>query len=169
MKTLLLIGTIFLSVAARAAEASVSPYAALEWFLGGTWVATLPPKPDGTTLGIELKFDRPDNRQGLRFESAFLNGGKRAPYTCGMYAWDGAKRKFVIFYTDSSGSLNTGDVKLEGDVLAHEYTSIGAEGKIEPIRVRLTKLGADAFTNEIFVQKDGAWVNFITVRYERRN
>jgi hypothetical protein len=161
---------LFLRAAEPAAQstAAPSPDAALEWFLGGTWVANLPPQKDGTPVKIELSFTKPENKNGVRFESSFFFGAKRAPYTCGMYAWNAAKQKYAIFYTDSGGSLSTGEVSLDGDVYAHEFTATGKDGKVEPIRVRLTKTGADSFSNEIYVQKDGAWTQFISVRYERK-
>lgn len=173
MKKIFLLLSLLLTVPLCAAdpgsaEKPVSPYAPIAWFIGGNWVATLPTQKDGTTVKLELTFEWPANQQGLRFDSSFIVGGKRAPYSSGMYAWNAAKRKFTIFYTDSSGGLSEGDVTQEGDVFAHEFTATDKNGKVEPIRVRLTKVDADTFTNEIFVQKDGAWVKFVTARYERQ-
>ncbi|HET7537021.1 MAG TPA: hypothetical protein VFJ90_11235 [Candidatus Didemnitutus sp.] len=169
MKKLILFVSLLLPLLARADEpAAPSPDAALDWFLGGTWIATLPPRKDGTPVRIELNFTKPDNKNGVRFESSFFFGDKRAPYTCGMYAWNAVRQKYVIFYTDSSGSVTTGDVTLEGALWLHELTASAKSGKAEPIQVRLTKVSADAFTNDIYIQKDGAWTPFISVRYERR-
>jgi len=149
-------------------KAAPSPYAALESFVGGRWVAALPADKDGNAMRIELRFAWAENRQGVRFDSAFVSGEKRAPYTSGLYGWDGAKGKLVIFYMDSSGSLTEGPVTQEGDVLVHELTVTDKAGKLELVRVRLTKVSADVFTNDIFVQKDGAWAKVVAVRYERQ-
>ncbi len=163
---LLLLGS---PLALRAADAApASPYAPIAWLAGGTWKAALPPRPDGTTVGIELRVERPANGQGLRFDSSFLFGGKPSPYSSGMYAWDAAKKKFAIFYTDSHGALSAGDVTLEGGVLVHEMTVAEADGTISPVRVRMKQTAPDAYTSEIYVQKDGAWTLFVTVHYERQ-
>jgi hypothetical protein len=144
-----------------------SPLTVLESFAGGVWSGDLPAEKDGPQMKIELRFAWAENKTGLRFDSAFVRGGKRTPYSCGMYAWNAATRKFVIFYTDNSGSLVAGPVTQEGNVLVHELTITDAAGKIDVAQVRLTKVSADAFTNTIFLQKNGAWEKFVEVHYER--
>lgn len=148
--------------------ASSSRYAVLESFVGGTWVGALPARADGTSMTIEMHFLWNENRQGIRFDSAFIQGGQHQPYSSGMYAWNEAKKAFEICYTDAGGSLTAGLARAEGDVLSHELSVTDPSGKVENLRVHLTKSGADAFTNEIFVQNKGAWEKFVTVRYERR-
>lgn len=153
---------------APAAKATVvSPYAPVDFLVDGLWIATLPPNENGVSLRIELRFSVPENHEGIRFDSAWVNGDKRAPYTSGMYAWDGAKEKLVIFYTDSRGGLTQGTVAQEDNVLVHELTVTSKDGKTEPIRVRLTKENSNEFTNEIFTMKDGAWAKFVEVSYKR--
>lgn len=144
------------------------PLAPLESLVGGIWLASLPAPKDQPSAQIELRFQWAENKQAIRFESAFLRGDKRQPYTDGFYAWNAAKRKVAIFYTDSGGNLTEGLITSEGDTLVNDLVSIGPNGKAEPIQVRLTKDGTDAFTNAIFLQKDGTWMPFVTVRYERK-
>lgn len=152
----------------RAETPAANPYAPLEFLVGGTWVAPLPVDKSGAKRALEARFTWTQNHHGVQFESAWTTGDKRAPYTSGMYAWDAAKGKIVIFYTDSGGSLVEGPVTLEGNVLAHELSSTDNSGKVEPVRVRLTKLSPDVFTNEIFLLKDSTWSKFVEVRYERQ-
>ncbi len=153
---------------ATVAQPADSPYQVLESLVGGVWVAALPPKKDGSTVGIELRLVWNENKQGVHFDSTWLTGDKRAPYTSGMYAWNAAKKSLVIYYTDSSGSLTEGLVACEGDVLAHDMTVTNKDGSIDRVRTRLSKFGSDAFTNEIFVEKDGVWTKLVEVRYERK-
>ncbi len=174
MKNSSLLVALLLSLAipafARAADApAASPYVVLESFVGGAWVAVLPPQKDGPPVRLELRFSWNENKQGVHFDSAWLVGDKRAPYTSGMYAWNAAKKALVTFYTDSSGSLTEGAVMQDGNVLAHEMTLTHKDGSIENVRARLTKLGNDAFTNEISLLKDGAWTRIVDVRYERKS
>ena len=160
---------IFLRAAEAPATPAAPPYAMLESFVVGTWVAKFPPQKDQPTMRLELRFAWNENKQGLHFDSTWFFNDKPAPYTSGMYAWNAAKRSLVMFYTDSSGALTEGAVAVEGNVLAHDLTLTNKNGTVENIRVRLTKLGSDAFTNEIFTHKDGAWTKFVDVKYERRS
>ncbi len=150
-----------------AKEIAASPYAAVETFVGGVWVATLPPNKAGQAVRLELRFAWSENHQGVRFDSAWVIGEKRAPYTSGQYAWDAAKKKLIMFYTDSGASLVEGPMTPDGNAFVHDLTATDKDGKVEPIRVKLTKAGADAFTNEIFTMKDGAMAKLVEVRYER--
>jgi hypothetical protein len=52
-------------------------------------------------------------------------------------------------------------------VWVHEFTITDPAGKIQPARSRLTHDSADVFTNEIFLQQDGAWNKVVDARYER--
>jgi hypothetical protein len=147
---------------------AASPYAGVESLVGGLWVATLPAGKDGVPIHIELRLAWAENKQGVRYDSAFVKGDKRAPYTSGMYAWNAAKGKLAIFYTDSHGGLAIGDITQEDNVLVHNFTVTGLDGTVETVRVRLTKVSADVFTNGIFVMKDDAWTKVVEVRYERQ-
>ena len=150
----------------RAAETKESPLAPLASLVGGLWVGDLPPQGD-VPMKIELRFSWAENRQAVRFDSNFVQGEKRTPYTSGLYVWNPAREKIGITYTDFSGSLTEGTITREGVVLVNDLMVTHPDGKSEPVRVRLTKAGTDAFTNEIFVEKNGAWVPFVTVRYVR--
>jgi phage-related minor tail protein len=107
------------------------------------------------------------NKQGLRFDSTFIQGNKSGPYTSGMYVWNAAKRKLQIVYTDSSGSLTEGVVTQDENVLVHDLTVTKADATVESVRVRLTKADPNAFTNEIFVFKNKAWSRIVEARYQR--
>jgi hypothetical protein len=164
----LILGVRPLALAADAKPAvPESPLAPLASLVGGVWSGDLPPDKDGSPMKIVLQFAWAENKQGVRFDSSFVQGSKRSPYTSGMYGWNGATRKLVIFYTDMSGSLVEGPVSLDGDVLVHELTITDKSGKVDVAQVRLARVNADVFTNTIFLRKDGAWVKFVEVRYER--
>jgi hypothetical protein len=154
--------------AADAQPAPDSPLAPLESLVGGVWVAQMPVPKDQPPVQLELRFAWADNHQAIRFSSAFVRGDKRKAYTDGFYAWNAAKQKIAIYYTDAGGNLTEGLITTEGGVFVNDLVATGPDGKAEPIQVKLTKDGADAFTNAIFLQKDGAWAPFITVRYERK-
>ncbi len=173
MKKKLLLVSLFVTglVTLRAAAAdagAASIYAPLASFVGGTWMAKLPPQKDAPPMRIEMQFAWNSNRQGVRFDATWFTNDKPAPYTSGMYAWDTAKKAFVIFYTDSSGSLTEGTVAVAGDVLLHELTITAKDGSVERVRVRLTKRGDDIFDDEIFRREGEEWKTFVEVRYERR-
>jgi hypothetical protein len=175
MKKLQLVVALLLTFAVppsiRAAEPApaATPLATLASFVGGVWSGDLPREKDGPEMKIELRFTWAENKRALRFDSFFVQGDKRSPYTSGMYGWNPATKKFVIFYTDNSGSLVEGPVTPVGDMLVHELTIIDAKGKVDTALVRLARESADAFTNTIYLRKNDAWEKFVEVHYVRHS
>ncbi|HZZ18945.1 MAG TPA: hypothetical protein VFE25_06225 [Opitutaceae bacterium] len=149
------------------AAPKLSPYGAIQSLVGGTWSGLLPAGPDGVAPTIDLHFAWAENRHGVRFASTIVKGNRRVPYVSGMYAWNAAKHKLEMFYTDSTGSLTEGTVAPEGNVLVHELTEANSDGSVDSVRVKLTKVDDDVFTNEIFLLADGNYAKIAEVRYER--
>jgi hypothetical protein len=144
-----------------------APYAAIQSLVGGTWTGILPAGPDGVAPTIDLHFAWAENRHGVRFASTIIKGTRRVPYVSGMYAWNAAKHKLEMFYTDSTGSLTEGTVTQEGNALIHELTEANSDGSVDSVRVKLTKVDDDVFTNAIFLLADGNYAKIAEVRYER--
>ncbi len=118
-------------------------------------------------MSIELRCEWAANHQGIRFDGAFVVDGKRAPYTSGIYGWNAAKKQLVFTYSDAEGNLIEGAVTIENGALVHDFTSTDLHGKIEKARAIITPRGADAYTNDIFVEKDGSLQKMVSVKYER--
>lgn len=170
MKNLLLPALLLLTVSLWAEDkpAAPAPLAAVESLVGGTWVAAVPVPAGQPPLALEAHFTWAANKRSVLFESAFVRGEKKAPYTQGFYAWNAEKQKLAIFYTDSGGSLVEGLITPEDGVLVNDLTSTEPGGKLARVQVKLTKIGQDTFTNAIFVEKEGALVPLVMVRYERK-
>jgi hypothetical protein len=166
MKRLLLLLLVPLRLGA-AAPAPLPPYAPLQSFVGGTWSAALPAGKDGAPRSIELVFTWAQNHQGIRFDSSFVSGTQRVPYVSGMYAWDAATKKLEMFYSDSEGSLTRGPVTLADGVLVHDLTESDSDGTVDLLQVRIAKVGQDAFTDDIYLRRDAAYVKIASVRYQR--
>ena len=169
MKKFLLtcLGLFAMAVSTVTAETAM-PLAPVASLVGGVWRADVPVKEGQAPLQLEARFTWADNQQAIRFSSAFVRAGKPAPYTDGFYAWNAAKGKIAIHYTDSQGGLTEGLVTNEAGVLINDLTVFEKNGEITPVRSRMTKVGDDTFTNEIFLKKDGEWVSFVSVRYVRQ-
>src|ERR1019366_6547528 len=172
MNKLLLLGFLVLPLAVCAIDAPVgapappaeSPLAPLTSLVGGLWVGDVPVPKGAAPLKLELRFAWTENHRAIHFDSAFV-GSKRTPYTSGLYAWDGAKGKLVIFYVDGGGDLTEGVITPEGsDTLVNELLVTEPTGKTYPVRVRLTKVGTEVFNNAIFLMKDKEWAPFVAVR-----
>jgi hypothetical protein len=134
-------------------------------FLIGAWRGELPAQPDGQKMAVESKFDWTANHQGIRFESVWLIGDKRYPYTSGMYVWDPEKNRPIITYVDGEGTLTTGTVEISGDVYQHELHVVEAGGKAELVRATVHQVDETTYTNTIFIMKDGKWTKFAEVKY----
>ena len=169
MKKILFIAFFLFARALSAQQTeTAAPLAPVASLVGGVWRADVPVKEGQAPQQLEARFTWADNQQAIRFSSAFVRAGKPAPYTDGFYAWNAAKRKIAIHYTDSQGGLTEGLVTNEAGVLINDLTVFEKNGEITPVRARLTKSGDDTFTNEISLKKDGEWVPFVTVRYVRQ-
>ncbi|MEO6003678.1 MAG: hypothetical protein ABIZ04_27140 [Opitutus sp.] len=154
-------------VAAMSAD-TASPLAPVASLVGGVWRADVPVKEGQPPMQLEARFTWAENQQAIRFSSAFVRAGKPAPYTDGFYAWNATKGKLALYYTDSQGGLTEGLVTDEAGVLINDLTVFEKGGATTPVRSRMTKIGDDTFTNEIFLKKDGKWAPFIMVRYIRQ-
>jgi hypothetical protein len=160
--------SIQIGCAAEQKSPQASPLSPIAFLVGGTWTAKLPKGPPGAPSSIETHFDWGANHQNIRFDSYFVSGEKRFPYTSGMYGWNPGKRKIVFWYSDSEGSLHEGAVTKEGLVLVQDFTITDKDGKVTNARSRLTQPGPDAFNNEILVAKEGGeWQRIVEVKYER--
>ena len=148
-------------------EPVTAPFAILESFVGGVWSAEIPSQTSGLPARIEMHFSWLENKQGLRFDSLFVQGNKSAPYTSGMYVWNAVKQKLQIVYTDSTGNLTEGIVTQDDNVLVHDLTVNTRDATVESVRSRLTKVEANLFTNEIFIFKNKAWSKIVEAKYQR--
>ncbi len=166
MKRLLLLLLLPLRLLATA-PAPLPPYAAVESFVGGTWSAPLPAGKDGLPRSIELVFSWAQNHHGIRFDSVFVTGGQRSPYVSGMYVWNAATKQLEMVYTDADGSLTRGPVTFTDGILVHDLTETDSDGTVDQVQVRIAKFGQDAFTDEIYVLRSGAYVKVAAVRYQR--
>jgi len=157
----------FTALAEPTNQPAATGLASLGFLVGGTWRGELPPGPDGGKAGIEARFEWTENHQGIRFDSAWLLGDKKFPYTSGVYLWNPQLKQIVISYSDDEGALTTGTVNLADDVFEHELQVIYPSGKTEKIRTKLSHTGIDGFTNAIFRLKEGHWDKFVEVHYLR--
>src|SRR3954470_14083073 len=85
-------------VSAADHPSTLAPVAEL---VGGTWLADVPSPNGGAGLQLEANFEWAENGQAIRFHSSWVRDGKKSPYTSGFYAWNAAKKKIAIFYTDA--------------------------------------------------------------------
>jgi hypothetical protein len=157
----------FTALAETTNQPAATGLAALGFLVGGTWHGDLPPRPDGQKAGIEARFEWTENHQGIRFDSAWLDGGKKYPYTSGIYLWNPQLKQIVITYGDAEGALTTGTVSVADEVFAHDLQIIYPSGQIEKVLAKLTRSGNDHYTNDVYRMKDGHWDKFVEVPYHK--
>ncbi len=154
--------------AAGDGPAKESPLAPLAFLAGGKWRAVMPARTEDNPMSIEQQIDWSENRQVLRFESTFVQGSKRTPYVVGMYFWHPSRKQIAFIYADNAGNLIEGAVTRKDDTLVHEFTITDPDSKLTRARAIITLRGPDLYTNEIFVEKDGAFEKVVNARYERK-
>src|SRR4051794_36950401 len=106
MNKYLVASLLLFAFAATAAHAdTATPLAPVASLVGGVWIADLPVQDGQAPTQLEARFTWAENKQAVRFNSAFIREGKTTPYTDGFYAWNAVKGKLAIYYTDSKGGL----------------------------------------------------------------
>ena len=169
MKKYLFTSLLLFAFGAFAANAeTATPLSPVASLVGGVWLADLPVKEGQSPTQLEARFSWAENKQAIRFSSAFIRDGKTSPYTDGFYAWNAVKGKLTIYYTDSKGGLTEGLISDEGSSLVCDLTVFEQNRETTPVRVRTTKIGDDVFTNEVMLKKDGEWARLVMVRYVRQ-
>lgn len=153
----------------EARPAAQSLLAPIAYLVDGTWIGRLPADSKKPQASIEMQFAWTANHQAISFNSYFVQGENRSPYTSGMYGWHPGRKKIAFWYTDSEGSLHEGTVAGGAEPLLQEFSITDKNGKVTMARSRLTHVDTNVFTNEISVQKDGDWKKIAEVRYERKS
>ena len=146
---------------------AASPFAPIEFLVGGVWQGDLPPSPDGQAVRLESRYSWAENHQAIRFDSTWIVAGKRHPYASGLYAWDPAKKQLAVWYTDAAGSLGAGAVIPTGQSVQEDLTVTDGSGLAEAVRARFTPAGADGCQEDLFTLKAGQWEKLVTVLYHR--
>jgi hypothetical protein len=164
---LLILACSLTALAETTNQPAATGLAALGFLAGGTWRGDLPPGSDGQKMGIEARFELTDNHQGIRFDSVWVVGGKKYPYTSGVYLWNPQSKQIVISYSDAEGALTTGTVSLAGELFEHDLQVVYPCGQIEKVQAKLTRSGNDHYTNAIYRMKDGHWDKFVEVPYHK--
>ena len=152
---------------APAAKAATDPLAPLAFLVGADWEAALPVHPDGTHDAIHAHFEWANNHRAIRISNAFVAAGKPQPYIDGIYTWHPGKKAIVFWYVDGEGNLYEGTVRSDQGMLVHEFQTTGADGSVADYTARVTPMGTNAWTNEIFARKEGKLTPMVKVRYER--
>jgi hypothetical protein len=165
---LLILACSFSAVAETTNQPAATGLAARGFLVGGTWHGDLPSdSANGQKTGIEARFEWTENHQEIRFDSEWVVGGKRYPYTSGIYLWNPQLRQIVICYSDGEGALTTGTVSLADEVFAHDLQVVYSSGQLEKVQTKLTHSGSSSFTNAIYRMKDGHWDKFVEVHYNK--
>jgi len=164
---LLILATACLALGASPPQAKPeSPLAALQW-LEGKWEATATVPGGGLTLR-ESFYEWSPNHMGLRFWSfATPSGGTRAPYVDGWYFWDAAAGKIRFGYVDP-GAYYEGEVRIEGNVYDHTFSSRNASGALTRWRFTLTRAADGTMPLKIYADKEGQWAEFASLIYRRK-
>lgn len=164
---------LLLFVAPRAPLASAQPTQAasplepLAFWVGGSWLGSVPGGPDGTVRRLESQFSWMENRQAIRFDSFMIVGDRRSPYCSGIYGWHPEKKSLVFWYYDAAGTFYEGTVAVEGDRLVHDFTTTARSGAQTRYRANITAQRPDVWVNEILQPEGEGWKHLVTVRYER--
>ena len=149
-----------------AAPPAGDPLEALSWFVG-TWEAEIKAS-DGRAMRVETKFEWAEHGRALKYSIHFHSGdGSVAQYE-GLYFYHPAKKHIAMIQVDRSGNVTESVASLNGDTMEQENQATTADGTTRPQRVRAVRMGDDAFEFTALVQRDGEWVQGISLTYKRQ-
>jgi hypothetical protein len=159
---------VLVSGSSRAAEPPPGdPLLALSWFVGGSWVAEIK-SSDGRAMRVESKFAWADHGRALKYVIHFTSGGETVPQYEGVYYWHPGRKHIAMLQTDRGGNVTESVVTVEGTTLKQENQATQADGTTRPQRVCVTRRGDDTFDFTALVQRDGAWVEGVSLTYKRQ-
>jgi hypothetical protein len=149
---------------AIASDEHLAPIASL---VGGEWRAQLPPAANGAKMSIVSHCGWSANHRSIRFDNAFVTDEKPSPYTDGAYSWNPVKKQIGFVYTDAEGSLTEGVIAIEKTTLIYDFTIAKENGQTEKARAIITPHGADKYSDDVFLEKNGRLKKIVSVTYER--
>lgn len=142
--------------------------AALDWLAGGRWVASSS-DPKAPNLMRETFFEWAPNGQALRFRSYTTDRQlQRRPYVEGWYVFHPGSRQVIFVYVDAGGYY-AGHVRVDGDVVDHEFEGIAAAtGAVQQFRYTFTRSGPDEMVTRIFDRHEQQWRRVVELVYRRQ-
>jgi len=169
MVGLLLVLLLFAGVAVGGEEAGgENPLAPMGWLAGGQWVAKVTPR-EGEPFWRESQFAWTANGRVLRFESLIRRAdGSETRYQDGFYGWHPTEKKALFYSFDPAGNFYQGEVEMEGASLAHLLEGVNEAGETGRYRVVVTRNGADRYDFSLQAPEDDAWVEIVSLVYERK-
>lgn len=141
--------------------------AALDWLAGGRWVASSS-DPKAPNLMRETFFEWAPNGQALRFRSYATDRQlQRRPYVEGWYVFHPGRRQVIFTYVDGGGYY-AGHVRVDGDVVDHEFEGVATTGAVQQFRYSFTRSGPDEMVTRIFDRHEQQWRRVVELVYRRQ-
>lgn len=159
------------SPAPAAVAAENSPPSAYEaWgpWIGGVWVAQLPPDKDGDPRRMELSYTWGDNRASVRSEESVFKGETQADHVTGLISWNAADQDFRFQGTAPDGEVDVGTLRSDAGAWVCEVTRTERAGTAARERAVIKLVSADVATYQRFQLRGGFFVKVLDLRLERR-
>lgn len=155
---------------AAAADAPPPPsvYGAWEPWIGGVWVAQLPPDDDGTPRHMELSYTWGDNRASVRCEVSVFKGETQSGRVTGLISWNGADQDFRFQGSSSDGDVEVGALRHEAGAWVCEVNRTARNGAVSRERILTRLVSADVASCQRFQLRGGFFTRILDLRVERR-
>ena len=156
------------SVQSQAARSPApSPVAALEWLLGGTWIA------DGSKMApglerIETRYVWSDNNAFIRFTTHFVTDNATIKNYDGSFFWNPESSSLAMWYMDARNGITQGPVVADANAFVMKFHGPDFEGKPADLRVTVTRKDPNLYTWVVDeALPDGAWKPLASLDYRR--
>jgi hypothetical protein len=152
---------------AKKAAPAAKPIAALAWLVGGVWTADTT-RPGSAASRIETRYQWADNGAYIRFNTHFISEKGTLRNYDGSFFWNPEQNSLEMWYTDATGTITHGPVKLDGDVMEMMFRAEGFDGKPGDFRCRVTRKTNDDYNWLLEAKQPEGWKQVLTLEYLRQ-
>jgi len=149
------------------ASKSAKPVAAMEWVVGGVWVADTS-KLGGGMQRIETRYQWSDNGAYIRFNTHFISDKGTMKNYDGNFYWEPAEKTLRVWYTDAGSAITQGPVMVGADQWQISFRGEDFEGKQAEMRVDVDVKSKDLYHWTLNEKSGGSWKKLLELDYVRK-
>ncbi len=144
-------------------------YADWEPYIGGYWVAKLPPESDGLPKEMRRTYSWANNKEGVIIKGVDLKGGKITSTMSGLTVWNANEHRFHFQGSFTNGLISQSSIVREGDSFVGDITQTAKDGTVNKGKARMKLINPNLISYQLFEQRFGEWIQVLDLNMERHS
>jgi hypothetical protein len=144
-------------------------YADWEPYIGGYWVAKLPPESDGLPKEMRRTYSWAPNKDGVIIKGVDLKGGKITTPMSGLTVWNANEHRFHFQGTFTTGLISQSSLVREGDSFVGDITQTAKDGTVYKGKSRMKLINPNLGSCQFFELRFGEWIQVLDLQMERQS